>query len=136
MLLVALATLSAGCGDDRQIREWRADDHAQPQAGTDDGRTAPDGTPQAFDEVSAVASLWRVRCASCHGEAGRGDGMGIPPGAQVRDLTDPAWQSSVTDTEIAQVIAEGRGMMPRFDDSINQRGINGLVAHIRGFASE
>jgi mono/diheme cytochrome c family protein len=136
MLLVALATLSAGCGDDRQIREWRADDHAQPQAGTDDGRTAPDGTPQAFDEVSAVASLWRVRCASCHGEAGRGDGMGIPPGAQVRDLTDPAWQSSVTDGEIAQVIAEGRGMMPRFDDSINQRGINGLVAHIRGLASE
>ncbi len=136
MFFVALASLSMGCGDDRPIREWSPDDHGQPQAGVEDGRTAPDGTPANFDEASAVASLYRVRCASCHGETGRGDGMGIPPGAQVRDFTDPEWQGSVTDEEIAVVIAQGRGMMPRFDDSINERGINGLVAHIRGFAGE
>jgi mono/diheme cytochrome c family protein len=134
--VLAAALLGAGCGDDRQVREWRAEDHAQPQAGAADTRTAPDGTPAAFDEVAAVASLFRVRCASCHGEVGRGDGLGIPQGAQVRDLSDPEWQASVTDAEIAAVIAGGRGLMPRFDDSINARGISGLVTHIRGFAAE
>jgi len=135
-LLGALSLVAVGCSEDPQVREWSAEDHAQPQAGAEDPRTAPDGTPAQFDEAAAVASLWRVRCASCHGETGRGDGMGIPEGAVVRDLTSAEWQSSVTDEEIAQVIATGRELMPRFDDSINERGIRGLVAHVRRLAAE
>ena len=50
-----------------------------------------------LDDVTIVT--WRRSCLSCHGAFGRGDG---PQGAAVkaRDLTDPAWQASVSDEEL------------------------------------
>jgi hypothetical protein len=33
---------------------------------------------------------------------------------KTRDLTDPAWQASMTDAQIASVIGTGKGKMPAF----------------------
>lgn len=72
-----------------------------------------------------------MRCAQCHGEAGRGDGSGKPPGAALPDFTSASFQSARTDAQLGEVIAKGRGLMPAFGDQITQAGIDALVAHIR-----
>jgi mono/diheme cytochrome c family protein len=79
----------------------------------------------------AAQALWRVSCAGCHGPVGRGGGAELPPGAQVPNLADPAWQAKRSDEELAGVIREGRGMMPAFGDRIRPGGIDALVAHVR-----
>lgn len=66
----------------------------------------------AIFEPSAAASgepeLFRVRCASCHGAAGRGDGLAASAmDPRPRNLADGVWQSSVSDQDIAKVIREG-----------------------------
>jgi cytochrome c oxidase cbb3-type subunit 3 len=85
----------------------------------DDGGT---GDPQLVDLA------WRQQCANCHGPLGRGDGQ---MGAMLRapDLTRAAWQSTVTDTEIAATIKNGRNKMPRFD--LPEPVLKGLVVRIR-----
>jgi mono/diheme cytochrome c family protein len=79
-----------------------------------------------LEDVTVVT--WQRACANCHGPLGRGDG---PQGAMVkaRNLSDPAWQSSVTDAQIATSIAKGRGLMPPF--SLPASTIQGLVKLVR-----
>jgi hypothetical protein len=43
------------------------------------------------------------------------------------------WQNGRSDVEIAQVITDGRNMMPAFGDTIAPAGIEALVALIRRF---
>jgi mono/diheme cytochrome c family protein len=127
-----LATL-AGCDARREVREWQPSDHQPPPTvapeGQGTGATAeePAGDPSA----RAAASLWSMRCASCHGETGRGDGTSRPPGAQPPDLTAPAYKDTRTNAELHKVIKEGRNMMPAFGDQLTDLGIEALVAHVR-----
>jgi hypothetical protein len=46
-----------------------------------------------------------------------------------RDLTDPAWQASVTDEAIAEAIRRGRGAMPAFP--LPEGTMRNLVALVR-----
>ena len=62
-----------------------------------------------------------------------GDGPQAP--GQLADLTDPAWQAETSDEEIAQVIMEGRGAMPPFQQ-IAPQGITALTSHIRAMNRE
>jgi cytochrome c oxidase cbb3-type subunit 3 len=64
-----------------------------------------------LEDVTIVA--WGQNCTPCHGELGRGDG---PRGPMLKatNLSDPAWQSSVTDQQIAASIKLGKGAMPAF----------------------
>ncbi len=140
---IAAALSLAGCErDDRVIREWRPDDHAEPGGGEPSGQAAPeeaDGpggeavarTPEE-QEARAVSALFGVSCASCHGPLGEGDGPSRPPGAQMPSFADASWQSARTDAQIAEVIAAGRGLMPAFGTQVNPRGIAALVRHVRG----
>ena len=126
--------LVAGCGEEREIREWTPEDHVHP-ARVDPNRV-PQGSsdvnePQGSNEERAAAALWLVSCATCHGREGRGDGPARPPNVEMKDLTDPTWHAETTDEQIAQVILEGRGEMQGFGDRINPRGIAALVGHIR-----
>jgi mono/diheme cytochrome c family protein len=52
------------------------------------------------------------------------------------DLTQPGWQDSVTDSEIAQVIRNGRGQMPGFGDKLRPAAVDALVRHVRGFGPD
>ncbi len=114
-LLASLAVLAVACSQTPpDTREWRATDHdhtdnpnvAQTDM-TDGGQTGVMG----IDEVALAA--WRSNCVPCHGVIGRGDGpKGIP--VKARNLTDPAWQESATDEQIATSITQGKGQMPKF----------------------
>jgi hypothetical protein len=46
------------------------------------------------------------------------------------DLTQAAWQSTVTDADLARSIVSGKGKMPSFAD-LPPKVVTGLVARIR-----
>jgi len=122
-----------GCGERRgELREWKASDHQPPPA------VAPEGQGEAQEggdpEVRAAQALWGMRCATCHGQEGRGDGPGKPPGANLPDMTSAAFQGVRSDAQLTEVIAKGRGLMPAFSDQLTEAGIHALVRHVRGLA--
>jgi mono/diheme cytochrome c family protein len=147
--LAPLFVLSFGCGrEERAVREWRPSDHAEPTPV--EGQSAPtepagasgpgaaaspsDESPEARD-ARAVAELYGVICASCHGPGGDGDGPARPPGMVMPRFADPAWQASRTDEAIAQAIVAGRGQMPAFGQQVNPRGVAALVRHLRALGA-
>lgn len=132
VLLSALWVL--GCEEPPlpEAGEWTAADHAQPDRGaaTTNQQRAP-RAERASDPLAAAAALWNVTCASCHGRTGAGDGPAAP-GPMV-SFASAEWQNGRSDVEIAQVIVDGRNMMPAFGDTIAPAGIEALVALIRRF---
>jgi len=97
-------------------REWRPSDHDHTEnPGNDQVQVDPNdaGTPAVpgLEDVTIVA--WQQNCTPCHGQLGRGDG---PRGPMLKatNLSDPAWQASVTDQQIGATIKLGKGAMPSF----------------------
>jgi mono/diheme cytochrome c family protein len=97
--------------------------------------------PAAMQEAQ---SIYSTRCVTCHGPGGKGDG---PAGAALspkpRDLSDSAWQQSVTDEHIEKIIQSGgpavgkSPMMPANPD-LNAKPdvIKALRAIVRGFGAK
>lgn len=116
--LLAASTFVAllGCNERASdLREWRATDHDHTEnPGNDQVQVDPSASAHAvpgLEDVTIVA--WSQNCTQCHGQLGRGDG---PRGPMLKatNLSDPAWQSAVTDEQIAASIKLGRGAMPSF----------------------
>jgi len=97
--------------------------------------------PAAIQEAQTI---YATRCVTCHGPGGKGDG---PAGAALspkpRDLSDPAWQQSVTDEHIEKIIQSGgpsvgkSPLMPANPD-LNAKPdvIKALRAIVRGFGGK
>jgi mono/diheme cytochrome c family protein len=51
-------------------------------------------------------------------------------------MTTPEFQAQRTDAQLAQVIREGRGLMPPFGKQVNDQGIEALVAKVRRMATK
>lgn len=135
---VLLVSLAAACGDPPpgDVREWRPTDHRNAgEAGEDDPARVPTDDRGATP-ADAIASVWSTQCASCHGGAGRGDGPLSRSFQGVRDLSDPRWQASVTDVDIANTIRDGRNRMPAFRQSLDAATIQALVPHVRSLARQ
>ena len=128
-----VAVLLLGCDSppsDDQIREWTPADHDHAE---ENQRAASGQQPVASDGgkdngQTLVELTWRQQCGTCHGPLGHGDG---PSGPMVKasDLTREDWQKSVTDEQIAAVIQNGKGRMPKFD--LPPAVLAGIVARIR-----
>ena len=139
--LLELAILSlpliAACSDGpTPTTEWSPADHAQPPQQQVDPSRVPRQTPARPAEgegpagtEAAAATLWRLSCAGCHGVEGRGDGPSYD--GELADLSDPEWQASVSDEDIARVITLGSPPMPAFGQMIRPAGIAALVEHVR-----
>ncbi len=116
--IFALAGAAGGCGKDSQ----------SPGQGSG-------------DPLSEAQVLFNTKCARCHGIDGGGNGpkaSGFHP--RPRNYTDPAWQASVTDEQIKDVILRGgrnTGKSPAMPSSptLRQRPevLDGLVKLIRSF---
>ena len=116
LLTFAAAGALLACNErPSDLREWRATDHDHTEnPGNDQVQVDPAASAQTvpgLEDVTIVA--WSQNCTQCHGQLGRGDG---PRGPMLKatNLSDPAWQSSVTDEQIAATIKLGRGAMPSF----------------------
>jgi mono/diheme cytochrome c family protein len=77
---------------------------------------------------AATSGAFRTKCAMCHGQDGGGSEVG--KSMNVPDLRSPVVQK-LPDAELAQVIANGKGGMPAFKNSLNEQQVHALVTHIR-----
>ena len=104
------------------------------------------GAAGAADQIPPAAQkeaqeIFKTRCTMCHGEGGKGDGpAGVALNPKPRDMTDPAWQKSVTDEHIEKIIlgggqAVGKSvLMPANPDLANKpEVIKALRQIVRGF---
>lgn len=114
-LAVLLAALAGGCGKN--------------------------SSQSAGGQPSQAQVMFDTKCAVCHGI----DGTGTGPSAdsfdpRPRNYTDPAWQSSITDDQIKEIILKGGanlGKSPAMPSNSRLRDrpevLDGLVRIIRGF---
>ncbi|MBI4518152.1 MAG: c-type cytochrome [Deltaproteobacteria bacterium] len=82
--------------------------------------------------------LYVERCEICHGQTGR-PGATLPPGVHPpRDLSDPAYQRSLSDRQLAVVVRHGRKGMPALAPQVTEAEAKLLAAFVRvlspGFA--
>lgn len=130
---LAVSVMSGCHSRPDDLRVWRPSDHDQPELTQAQSQNADAGasaaTPQMPPGITQVVLVtWKQNCTPCHGMFGKGDG---PQGPMVgaRDLTDPKWQSSTTDAQIAHAIQKGLGRMPHFD--FPSSTVKGLIKLVR-----
>jgi mono/diheme cytochrome c family protein len=84
------------------------------------------GSTKADDKS---ASLYKAKCAVCHGAAGKGDS---PAGKSmgVLSFSDPQ-VTGKSDAALKEVIDKGKNKMPAYGKSLKPDEIQGLVAYVR-----
>ncbi len=80
------------------------------------------------------ASTFEEHCATCHAPNGSGDTV-VGKSAKIPDLRSPAVQSQ-PDAQLADVIANGKGLMPGFKSSLSKGEIDALVKHVHQLAEK
>lgn len=132
-LTLALTACSKGKGD------------AQPNPGAKPAAAAPAPTEAAPAAAASPADeakkIFDTRCAACHGKTGRGDGAAaasLP--VKPRDYRDAAWQDSVKDDYLADVIVNGGAsvgksplMTPNPDLKTKPEVVKEIIKLIRGY---
>jgi cytochrome c553 len=100
-LLIAIVLLAA-CGKNNQP--------PPPSSGTPNAR--PESGPRqprpAGGMPSQAEGMFQTLCATCHGMDGTGNGPAAAAlNPKPRNYTDPAWQASITDDQIKEIILKG-----------------------------
>lgn len=140
-LLLASLVVAAACGKtDSNAPPPPEDRPAAPSTGAQHGSMT---APVAVSAAGEARKIYNARCVTCHGATGRGDGaaaMSMQP--KPRDYSDPAWQASVSDADLAKTILVGgaalgmSSMMPPAKDLADKPEVVAeLVKLIRGFAA-
>ena len=101
--------------------------------------------PAASDEnlpmaaVKEAKEIFASRCVTCHGAAGKGDGIGAAAlNPKPRDLSSKDWQKTVADAHVEKIILEGGpavgksvAMPPNPDLARKPLVVKALRAHVR-----
>jgi len=131
-LVVSVRQLAASPG---LLARWLGADCAAPcdtaagpevdeQAGTWYWLRSPD------EEHRAIMGLFNRYCIRCHGVDGRGV-WDIP---DVPNFTNPRWQASRADGQLARIIREGRGaVMPPFRGTLSLEEAWAMARYLRTF---
>jgi mono/diheme cytochrome c family protein len=77
---------------------------------------------------SASQTLYKSKCAGCHGPDGTGSATGKTMGAH--DFSTAEVQG-MSDAELSTIITNGKNKMPTYGKSLKADDISGLVAYIR-----
>ncbi len=85
------------------------------------------GIPSSVSAQSASETLFKSKCAGCHGADGRGSSIGKKMGAH--DFTSAEVQK-MSDAELTDIITNGKNKMPKYG-ALKPEEIQGLVAYIR-----
>src|SRR5215467_1813558 len=78
---------------------------------------------------SAAETLFKTKCAACHGPDGKGE---VPMGKKlaVPSLSAPEVQSQ-SDAQLTDAIGKGKNKMPAYDGKLSKEQIASLVVYIR-----
>jgi cytochrome c6 len=80
---------------------------------------------------NASETLYKSKCAACHGPDGSGSAMGKKLGAHDFQTADV---QKMSDAELSSIITDGKNKMPAYGKSLKAEDINGLVAYVRSLA--
>ena len=85
-------------------------------------------------ELKKARSLFKEKCARCHGENGQGQTV-IGQMLNPPDFTDEKWSKPDVDADkLAGIVAEGKGEMPAFGKKLTRQEIVRLILYIRMFS--
>jgi mono/diheme cytochrome c family protein len=86
----------------------------------------------SWKSVDAGERIYYERCTPCHDRYGRPE-PGLPPGVMRRpqDLSDPLFQSAVSDRELRRLVRHGRGSMPAVLPQVTEPESVDLVRFVR-----
>jgi mono/diheme cytochrome c family protein len=85
--------------------------------------------------LQPARTIYKDKCANCHGESGKGDGEDASRYDPVpTNFTDRAKMDSATDGELFYKISEGKKPMPVFKAKLTEQQRWELVLLIRSFA--
>ncbi len=129
LTLVACAGLMSCAGGEEPV----ADSSAAPVAEKPAGLSA--------DAILAADVKFASLCVVCHGATGLGDGAGAAAlNPKPQSYADKAWQASVTDEYLAEIILKGGAAMgksptmpPNPDLKDKPEVVKALVAKVRSF---
>lgn len=104
-LVVCFAAFGCTSKDPAPAEPKEAVAEAEP---TPEPAAAPSEPVVAKDPAVEAEEIFKVRCVTCHGEKGKGDGPGSAAlNPKPRDYTSTEWQKSVTDDHIEKIIVGG-----------------------------
>jgi mono/diheme cytochrome c family protein len=105
------------------------------------GKQESGPSQSAGGQPSQAQVMFDTKCAVCHGISGAGNGPNADQfDPKPHNYTDPAWQASITDDQIKEIILKGGanlGKSPAMPSNPRLRDrpevLDGLVKIIRGF---
>ncbi len=132
-LLVAAIALATACREEKKAAPLPA---APAAAGSDAAAVQQAALKKEAKE------LFAAQCSNCHGVNGAGNGPGSKDlSPRPRNFQDPAWQTSVTDAYIEQIVVQGgaavgkSAVMPAQPDLAGKPElVKALREYIRKFA--
>jgi len=81
--------------------------------------------------------MFSIDCAMCHGANGNGKGdLVADMHLTMKDLTDPAALSSLSDGELFYIIKNGKAKMPSEGERAKDNDVWNLVILVRSFAKK
>jgi cytochrome c6 len=83
---------------------------------------------------SAAETLYKAKCAMCHGPDGKGE---TPAGKSLKVVSFATPEvAKMSDEELETVITKGKNKMPAFDGKLKKEQIEQLVSYIRELAKK
>jgi mono/diheme cytochrome c family protein len=83
---------------------------------------------------SAADTLYKAKCAMCHGPDGKGE---TPAGKSLKVVSFATPEvAKMSDEELETVITKGKNKMPAFDGKLKKEQIEQLVSYIRELAKK
>jgi len=87
--------------------------------------------PAAGEDTAAGATVYKSKCATCHGPDGGGTAVG--KSLKAADLRSAEVQSK-SDAELTQSVSDGKGNMPGFKGNITDDEIHAVLKYVRTLA--
>lgn len=90
--------------------------------------------PRPSRADDAAATLYKTKCAACHGTDGKGETT-MGKANKLRDLASADVQKQ-SDADLTTFVSAGKNKMPGYGKSLSADQIKSLVGYIRGLSKK